>query len=154
MTGKSIFFTGVFISLLFLNFSSVQAQRIVFDSRDPESEYNEKKLPKCPTKNKLFEALRTGKNTLALQLIQSDVDLFYIDCHKRTSLTYALIFGHYDIALKLIERGVNLNQVDHKGWNSLLISLRYGNPKISKLLISKGVDVHAVRAIAFKSQLG
>eukprot|EP00903_Cladosiphon_okamuranus_P011653 g10961.t1 len=91
----------------------------------------------CP----LAEAVMSGREELANELLERGTDFRRRDHDGRTPLHHAALRGHHKICSLLPRKGADKNAQDKQGDSPLLLAVGRGHPLVAKTLLSTGADV-------------
>ena len=94
-------------------------------------------------KNKLLEAIKKGKEDVAIQLIESGADVNDADDdNEDTALILAGRRGMLKVVKKLVTAGALIDATTKEGSPALLEALRFSNEDVADYLIECGADVN------------
>jgi ankyrin repeat protein len=90
--------------------------------------------------DRLMRASYAGDSEEVTGILESGVDVNYIDPRGWTPLLRATQRGHHTLSQLLIQRGANVEATDQRGRTPLLRVAQYGNAETARLLIGRGAD--------------
>jgi ankyrin repeat protein len=139
----------LFISFVFINFSSAQEKLNIFDVARKGTVVQAKDLLKSNPKifnitnqegfSPLLLACYRGNNEVAKLMIESGCDL-NINSKMGTALMAAIVKDNNEIAQLLIEKKADLNLADANGKTALIYSVQFQNKVILKMLVLNNAD--------------
>lgn len=139
----------LFISFLFINFSSAQEKLNIFDIARKGTVTQAKDLLKSNSKifdstnqegfSPLLLACYRGNNDVAKLMIESGCNL-NINSNMGTALMAAIVKGNNEIAQLLIEKKANVNLTDANGKSALIYAVQFQNKIVLKMLVQNNAD--------------
>jgi uncharacterized protein len=139
----------LFISLVFINFSSAQIKLNIFDIGRKGTVVQAKDLLKSNPKifnttnqegfSPLLLACYRRNNEVAKLMIESGCDL-NVNSNMGTALMAAIVKDNNEIAQLLIEKKADLNLADANGKTALIYSVQFQNKVILKMLVLNNAD--------------